>query len=227
MFAKELAKPQSIHDRIKYVNDNGMARLMTAGTAQINHNILDQYIEQARAHEIAVASVTALTALPLQPPRSDARRGYVSNTTSDDEDEEDDDAPAPAPTLEKLSAISDITSRPHLGALDQLAQLLMEDELNRQTRSDEEEVSEYEPEPVPVRSSSRLTAKAARSKTSKPIPETKSKSARKAVPSASPPPSKPARKAAPPGLPTSKMPQDHQQERSCARPSQAKQKSPR
>lgn len=73
----------------------------------------------------------------------------------------------------------------------------MEDELDGQTHSDEEEVSEYEPEPVLVRSSSRLKVEAARSKTSKPTPETKSK---------------PARKAAPPPRvsPASKTPQDHQ-----------------
>ena len=98
----------------------------------------------------------------------------------------------------------------------------MEDELDGRTHSDEEEVSEEEvseeevseeevseeevseeevsedePEPVLVRSSSRLKVEAARSKTSKPTPETKSK---------------PARKAAPPPRvsPASKTPQDHQ-----------------
>ena len=95
MFAKGFAKPQSLHERIKAVNDNGMARLTTARTARMNHDILDKYIEQERAQEIAAAAAAnvtappAPTAPPFQPPRSATpRRSYVLNTTTDNEDED-------------------------------------------------------------------------------------------------------------------------------------------
>ena len=76
MFAKGFAKPQPFNERIKAVNDNGMAHVMTARTARMNHDIYDEYIAQARAQEIAIAaaSVTAPPAPPVQPPRPAAPR---------------------------------------------------------------------------------------------------------------------------------------------------------